>query len=101
MFTEKIVDLVVETGGVVFPESAMHALERAVHDALAGEARSIAKLELRLTHLRAGGRPWLCAARMTHEDGRQAAVEMRGVSATAAAILAAHALAYHPLKKTG
>jgi hypothetical protein len=93
-------DLVVDSGGVVFPASASHALERAVREALAGEERTIAKLELRLTHLRAGGRPWLCAARMTSVDGRHSAVEMRGASATAAAITAAHALAY-PLKRVG
>lgn len=93
-------DLVVDTGGVVFPASASLALERAVRDALAGEARSIAKLELRLNHVSAGARPWMCAARITFEDGRQAAVEVRGVSPTAAAITAAHALA-HPLKRAG
>lgn len=93
-------ELVVDSGGVVFPASTSHALDRAVRDALAGEARTIAKLELRLTHLRAGGRPWLCAARIMFDDGRQAAVEVRGVSPTAAAILAAHALA-HPLKRAG
>jgi hypothetical protein len=94
------VELVVDSGGVVLPVSAQRALEKAVRDALAGEARMIAKLELRLTHIRAGGRPWLCAARIAFEDGRQAAVEMRAVSPTAAAILAAHALA-HPLRRAG
>ena len=93
-------DLVVETGGVVFPASATRALERAVRDALAGEDRTIAKLELRLNHVAVGGRPWLCAARITFEDGRNAAVEVRGVSATAAALTAVHALA-RPLKRTG
>lgn len=93
-------DLVVDSGDVVFPASASRALERAVRDALAGEARTIAKLELRLSHLRMGGRPWLCAARIAFVDGRQAAVEVRGVSATAAAITAAHALA-HPMKQAG
>ena len=93
-------DLVVDSGGVVFPASALRALERAVREALAGEARMIAKLELRLTHLRNGGRPWLCAARIAFEDGRQAAVETRGVSPTAAAITAAHALAA-PMKRAG
>ena len=93
-------DLVVDSGGVVFPASAARAVERAVRDAVAGEARTIAKLELRLTHLKMGGRPWLCAARIAFEDGRQAAVEVRGVSPTAAAITAAHALA-SPIKKAG
>lgn len=101
MFTgSRKMDLVVDTGGVVFPASVSHALERAVRDALAGEVEAITRLELRLTQLSVGARSWLCSARISFVDGRRAAVEMRGSSPTAAALIAVHALA-HPLKRVG
>jgi len=76
-----------------FPPAGLQALERAVRDALAGEERAIAKLDLRLNHVQSGTHAWLCAARIAFADKRHAAIEVRGVSPISAALTAVHALA--------
>jgi len=76
-----------------FPPEALHALERAVREALADKERSIAKLDLRLNHVQNGTHSWLCAARIAFADRRSAAIEVRGVSPISAALSAVNALA--------
>lgn len=96
-------ELVVDYGDVVFPTSAAAALERAVREAVGIEEGAIARLELRLSKVdgrATAARSWLCAARILFHDGRVAAVEVRGVSPTAAALTAARALAV-PLRRAG
>jgi hypothetical protein len=93
-------ELVVDYGDVVFPTSAASALERAVREAVGSVEGAIARLELRLTQTETRARSWLCVARILFRDGRALAMEVRGVSPTAAALTAARALAI-PLRRTG